>query len=404
MARPAGSRDELIDRIGPLVEVARRWLAPAAPIRDEALSRLPHATPFPRAMWQAAVETIFQPITEQNLRRFIDCEMAGSAAFRFPELIGQVLAGNVPAAAAQTIFCGVLAGSAQIVKTASADQLFPVLLARSIAQVDSRLGQCLEVVHWPGESSAENLALAEAADLVVVFGQDETIEAWRELADRRCRLLAHGPRTALELIELPERETDWPGLAERIAFDIAMYDQQGCLSPQQIYLACGAEAAGRFAAVLGTALSEMASRWPRQPGSGPDRLAGDLAIRRAREAHRIRRMVEPDGGPWLADELSGPPDNFDWTLLSTSGPAMQIGPGGRTVFLTRVDSLDHAMAAVGSAAESIQGVAIESPIFARFAERLGELGIPYVCRPGQLQRPPFGWPNDNIRPLRSLLV
>lgn len=427
VARPARSVDEVLARVEPLAEAAGRWLERDDPIRVEALRRLPGPdgqSPFAPAMWQAALEAMFAPITPQSLRQFVVEEFgdgraleAGGAAF--PRLIGQVLAGNVPAAAVQSIFCGALAGAGQIIKPAGEDRLFPELLARSIAAVDRTLGERIAVAYWPGqiapgaegEGAELNAALAEAADLLIVFGQGPTIDAWRGLASRPAagpggrseppRFIPHGPRTSLELIELPAEESAWPALAERIAFDVAMYDQQGCLSPQQIYLVAGRRHATRFADRLGRALSRLARDWPMRLRPLEDRLA----VRRAREANRIRRLVDPEHGPWLAPPLGGKEDCFDWTILAAAGDAMQLGPGLRTVFLSLVGSMRQALAAISPAAGVIQGVAVESDQFDRWADVLRtELHIPYVCRPGWLQRPPFGWPNDNLRPLASLLL
>ena len=223
-------------------------------------------------------------------------------------------------------------------------------------------------------------------------------------------------------------------LADAVARDVAMYDQQGCLSPQQVYLVeSGVPAPGplspgptppssnpgpaalpalAFARLLGESLTRLADRWPVPPRE----LGVRVAIRRARETHRIRRLVESgaatgggserETGPWLPTALTGPADRFGWTLLATGGRSPQLGPGGRTLLLTRVATLDEAVDAIRPLGPLIQGVALHAPRERdRLAGRLaGELAVPYLCRPGELQRPPFGWRNDNVPALRSLLV
>jgi hypothetical protein len=407
-ARPAGSIDEILSRIEPLAEVARRWLTQGDPIREEALAQLPAKSPFPRAMWREAIDAIFQPVKAASLQRFVREELAGIDPVRFPRLIGQVLAGNVPAPAVQALWVGTLAGSAQLVKPASEDLLFPALLVRSIAAVDGRLAERIGIAHWPGQSGEHNAALARSADAVVVFGRRETIDSWKrtiQLANPAARMIGHGPRTSLEVIELhPADRSGWAELAARVALDVAMYDQQGCLSPQQVYLAGDVASAGEFAQFLGDGLAKRQAEWP-----SPQREVGQaLAIRRAREAHRIRRIIAPNKRRWLSDDATEPADRFGWTLLGSDDSRLAAGPGGRTVFLTRVDSLEEALDAIQPSGDLIQGVAIHSgrggDSFDRIATALREqMKIPYCCRPGELQRPPFGWRNDNIRPLRSLV-
>jgi hypothetical protein len=412
-ARPARTVDEVLSSVEPLAEVARRWLSPGDAIRKEALQRLPApggVSPFPLPMWEAALDAIFTPITVATLRQFVLNDLAGVASLHagFPTLIGQVLAGNVPAAAVQSVFCGVLAGSSQLIKPAADDSVFPTLLARSLAAVQPGFAERIAVEYWSGRASADarhNAALAESVDLLVVFGRSEAIAAWRSVANaprhagRAPRLLAHGPRTSLELIELPQ-QPDWPRLADAIALDVAFYDQQGCLSPQQVYLAGTPASSAAFAERLDQALARQADAFPMLPRSLPQRLA----VRRVREEALIARLAAFGRDSWLPPGLSGPRDRFAWTILPTAGDALHVGPGLRTLFLTPVASIEQALDAIAPAADAIQGVAVESADFDRLAARLRDrLHIPYVCRPGQLQRPPFGWPNDNIPALRGLL-
>ncbi len=437
----AESVERMLAAVDPLAEVARRWRDDADPIRAEALDLLPRHSPFSREMWADALDLMFAPITPSALRALVAEELAAVGPVRFPPLVGLVLAGNVPAPAVQAVFCGLLAGSAMLVKSAGEDRAWPALLARSVASVSPDLGGRVAVVHWPGGSAPHNAALASSADPIVAFGGSEAIAEWSILvaasrerklagasqaprASARPGLVAHGPRTSLGLVELPGDEAAMRELAGAVARDAAMYDQQGCLSPQQVYLvesdAAAASAGGArpwpraatFARLLGQALDELARRWT----IGDRDLGLRLAVRRARESARMRRVVARlEGGasgrpgiagmpgPWL---LSGPPDRFDWTLIGTSGTSPQVGPGGRTLLLTRVRSGDEAIDAIRPLAPLIQGVALHAGHDEdRLARRLiDELAIPYVCRPGELQRPPFGWRNDNVPPLRSLAV
>ncbi|MDD4889081.1 MAG: acyl-CoA reductase [Phycisphaerae bacterium] len=403
-ARPIASASEALDIADLLAEVAHRWLEPADPIRRRALDKL---ETFSRQMWADAIDAMFSPITRGSLRTFVETELA-DISLRPPRVIGHVLARNAPAPAVQSIFCGLLTGSGQIVKAPLYDRRFAGLLVDSIAAVSPRLRKRMRILCWLGSLEELNAALAVACDTIVAFGHGETMESWRRIiasANPACQLVAHGPRTSVEIVELAGETNRWTELAERIAFDVAMYEQQGCLSPQQVFLCCEEASDGHdvsrcrgFAAVLGDALEAKARRW--RP---PERSIWSLtAIRRAREAHRMGRIADPSHGPWLPDELCGPANRFDWTLLSTLGPSPQLGPGGRTVFLTRVASAAAAVEAIEPLAPFIQGVAVEARD-ATVAQILRDrLHIPYVCKPGELQRPPFGWRNDGVPPLRSL--
>jgi hypothetical protein len=184
-----------------------------------------------------------------------------------------------------------------------------------------------------------------------------------------------------------------------------MYDQQGCLSPQQVYLAGSDEQISGFVASLRDALGELAGRWTLSRGR---EFALKVAIRREREGARVRRAISGTGNekrPFAeaADSEQPRAGRFDFTLIGTEGTSPRLGPGGRTLYLTRVESLDAAVDAIAPLATHIQGVALGGD--ERIARRVREeLGVPYICHPGELQRPPFGWRNDGVPPLRSLMI
>ncbi len=153
----------------------------------------------------------------ENLRRVLDDELGdptlldgfqprsagvGWTRATGPGLVSHSFAGNVPGLPAQSLVAALLAKSASLGKVASDEPIFAPLFVRSLAEVDQRLGECVAVSYWPGDSAVSRQSF-ELADLVVAYGSEATIdEVRRRAADRsspdrlraQAQLRDRGPR------------------------------------------------------------------------------------------------------------------------------------------------------------------------------------------------------------------
>src|SRR5207245_7468421 len=188
-----------------------------------------------------------------------------------PSLVGHVLAGNVPALGVPAIALGCLVGAAVVVKSGRDDPFSAPAFYRALQAVDPALAATVVTAYWPGgERSWEDAAFARA-DLVVASGTDETVAA---LAERLgARLLAHGDRVSVAAVSREGLARDEP-LAERLALDVALHDQRGCLSPRVVYVeADGSLPPLAFAERLAAALDAVARELPPGPAELEERAA-----------------------------------------------------------------------------------------------------------------------------------
>ena len=76
-----------------------------------------------------------------------------------------------------SLVLGVLTKSAQFVKLSAHTSLVPRLFAHSLAELEPKLGRCLELALWPGGSAGLEDALFAEADCITIKGSDETVAA-----------------------------------------------------------------------------------------------------------------------------------------------------------------------------------------------------------------------------------
>jgi hypothetical protein len=292
-----------------------------------------------------------------------------------PAEILHVVSGNTPHAAFQSLLRGLVLGSANHLKIPSAGlPAFEDFVARLPAPLAS-------LVALARELPAEWLV---SADLVVVFGSDQTVHALRARLPAATRLLAHGHRLSIGIV----LEPDAPAAALAAA-DASEFDQQGCLSLQAIYVAGGELTARAFAADLALAMAHFQMLNPRGPLTPSE--AG--AIRNARELVRFRAANGAPAALWES------PNDTCWTVVFDADPALQPGPLNR--FLS-VHPLPRDLAELGPEARFLSTVAIH-PFSLSGAESLAALPATRFCPLGRAQQPSIFWHHDGLATLASMV-
>jgi hypothetical protein len=305
-----------------------------------------------------------------------------------------LLAGAIPMPTLLSMIAPLALRSPVLAKTAARDPITAPVVARSIAAVDAQLARCVEVVAFPGADAAGMAAFLEA-DCVLATGSDATIAAVaaRMRADRA--LLRHGHRVSIAL--LGPDACDGAALtdaARGLALDVALWDQQGCLSPIAVYVASDTSACRRVGAALARELAALAPGLPRgEVDAGAAALFAherDSAELRAAAGTDVLLHTARDGGFAVVCE----PD-------ASARPA----PLHRFVRIHPIPAPAALAPALGPLAGHLAGVALAGfgPAEAPIRGQLKKLGVSRTCAPGALQSPPLAWPRDGLPVLASLI-
>jgi hypothetical protein len=390
-----------IDQIAELIGWAiNRWLDPFSPYLYQAERLISTWTGYPRAAVRKGLGGWLGTLRTENLRRVLDDELgdpsvldgfqprnAGVGWTRAvgPELVSHSFAGNVPGLPAQSLVAALLAKSASLGKVASDEPIFAPLFARSLAEVDQRLGECVAVSYWPGDSPASRQSF-EQADLVVAYGSEATIDGIRRALPTGRRLIAYGHKLSFGIVG---RELLTPAnldeVADRAGYDVVRFDQQGCLSPHLFYVEAGGIVEPRtFAEALAASLATWQVRMPR------GRLDSDERARAAalRREHRFRAATT--GGTVFDD------DSQEWAVLFDTNPTFAASCLNRHVWvkpLPDAAELGQLLAPVRRYLQTA-GVAFDAPRQVAVAELLADAGLDRVCPIGQMGDPPATWHHD----------
>jgi hypothetical protein len=399
-----------VDRIITLLDrVASRWLDPASPYRREAESLLPAITGYAEPAVRKGLASFLSLLRRENLERLLDQELpdpgvldgfrphgrGGSQTRAYgPALAVHIWSGNVPGLPAQSLVNALLVKAACLGKVASEEPLFATLLAESIAEVDPRLADCLAVVWWPGGDEELERAAFARADAVIAYGGERAMSALRERVPIGTRFVEYGHKLSFgaigreALTHEHAQET-----ADRAAYDVAKYDQQGCLSPHLFYVEKEAPVTPRdLAELLGEALARYQTVVPR----------GRLTLEEASSAGSLRRRYElrQAAGEPVALIHDGP-----WAVLYDEDPAFQPSCLNRTVFVKPIDELADVPMLVSPVKRYLQtcGVAASPERTVALAGELGRLGLDRVCPLGRMADVSPEWHHDGRFNLLELL-
>jgi len=307
------------------------------------------------------------------------------------DLTAVLLAGAIPMPTLLAIVLPLVLRSPTLVKTSSRDRVTARHVAESIARVDRELGRCIEIVSFSGSDHACASAFL-AADCVVAMGSDETLRRVSETVHPPQRLVAYGHRLSLAIIGPDMRSDSWfVDVADRLALDTALWDQQGCLSPAAVYVMGGPDRARRAALEIARALARAEERWPR------GRIATDeaAAIRSQRAEAEMRQAAG------VSVELHASADT-SWTVVYEPTADWRPTPLQRFLRVYNVDEshsnnvVASLEAALRPIAPHLSAVALEGfgDTTSTIAHAMVRLGASRVCRAGQLQAPPLGWHHD----------
>jgi len=393
-AADAYLRRRTVDDLLAIVDrVVANWLHPDYPPRQQAEQVLPPATGFSPQVVRHGLPLLLEPLRGAAIRSVLDAELGdhrvldgwhGLRRATGPALIAHVLSGNIPGLAATPMLLSLVLKSAVLIKPAAGDLVFPALLARSIADVDPEVAKCVVVAYWRGGTAAMEAAAFARAGLVVASGSDAAIAALT--ASVPARLIGHGHKISFAAIG--RERLDGPdaarSLARSLAYDVSLWDQYGCLSPQVCYIEDGGHVRPlAFAEQLATALSATAEEFPPRQLGLDDR------------AHVLRFRQEAEWRTHPSGEvgLLASPCSTNWSISIEDGFDLVPTCLNRCIRLKVVRDLGDLPAALVAHRRHLEcaGLAVGAAREVLLSERLAHSGVHRVCPIGAMQRPPLCW-------------
>jgi len=290
-----------------------------------------------------------------------------------------VLSGNLFSAAARPMLLPILCGCGVLAKASSSDDVLPRHLMRALASIDARLGAACEVVTFAHADGEPTAALLQGAELVSVYGSDETVAAISERLADDTRLLAHGHGMGVMFVaaDALSDASLARDIAQRAALDVAAYDQRGCLSPHAVIVQQGgAVDAHAFAGLLGDALQTLALPFARG-ALAPDAAAAQMQWR---------------GVAAAVGELHCGSDS---AVSYEAHAPLRISPGYRNISVHDCADVSGLRARLLPLGRHLKALGVAGSIARHELSSLA----PYVCEIGAMQTPPLDAALDGLHPL-----
>ncbi len=398
--RAAGSRlrrRTRRERVETLGQVLDGWADPSSRWRQALLAELPGPTGFSTPMVRSGLAAGLDHWTADALAELALSDLGDDCLSESPthpvssfESTAVVLAGSIPMPTLLSLIAPLVLGSPVIAKSAARDRVTPALVAGSIAEVDAELGRCIAIVDFARTDEASLRVLLDAS-CVCATGSDGTIASLQASVRPSRRVLFDGHRLSVAAIGDELASSAIEETAKRLAMDICLWDQLGCLSPVVVYAVGTSESGSSEAAEVLT-----------------DRLSDALAAAlESAESEMPRGAIEPVGARDIVRERSEAElrsaaghnvkviasDSTVWTVVRESGPELRPAPLHRFIRVAPVAStraLAEALAPMAShlAAVAVDGFGERTPTVCR---ELAALGASRICRPGAMQSPPIAW-------------
>jgi hypothetical protein len=386
-----------------LGEAFARWRDRSFAARRETVAAIAASWGWSEPLLDESIDALLAPFSSVALEDF------ARRAPRANSLVGVIMPGNIPGAGIHEIALGLIAECALIAKTATAEPIFLARFAQTLREADPEVGARIAVLNWDRERNDLTAALRTNCGWIAAFGSDQTIGELSSIAQPSSNArptlsemstgaiaAAFGNRIsgALVAAEMATGKAA-TAVAESLARDVSLFEQQGCLSPHHIFVESrDGSAAREFIRSLAAALDRCSAQLPPPRRYGLEEAA---AVRRVRESARWRAI---GGDPVSMLEGAG----LGWTMIYDENAHFTPSPGYRTITVSPIDDLEDLRRRLQTVAGRIEAFAIAAPASRRerLCSPLRDLGICYLCEPGAMQSPPLDWGHGGGVFLRAL--
>jgi hypothetical protein len=360
-------------------------------LRRSMLAELPRSTGLSPEMVHWAIDSTLSTLSAQALSALYDSAPLPSARTRRArpaKLCVVVLAGNVFTAAARALAVPLLFGVPVVAKTASDDAAFVRGLHAALSQVDPELGRAFSYFELGSEDEIRTQLLFEQADIVSVFGGDDTLNTIRGQLSATVSFVGHGHGLGAAFVDRGALcdESRARAAASQLALDVAAYDQRGCMSPLVTWVTEGQPVSGQdFARYVFEALSQLAQQLPR----GPLPTASASAQLSFRGIAALRGTVFEGEGHAVTYEGRAP---------------LRIAPGYRNLQVLDVagrEALADKLAPLGVHLKCLGIAGVDEPD--ALVRDLPARVAPRVCALGSMQTPKLDALQDGVPAWEGLL-
>ena len=396
--------EEIIDF---LVETGERLALDKNPHMQECLDLVAETNPLPRRVVENLYHTAPYLLTRDGLWAQVESNFADPAVLdgwvsrtdahgnrgairAFPPRMVHMLAGNAPAGCIASIAQGALVKAINLFKMPSSDPFTTVAVLRTMAEIDPEhpVVQSMSAIYWRGgdDTIERTIYRPQFFDKIVAWGGGPAIQNVIRYLGPGIQLVSFDPKSSISMIgrEVFASQDTVAEVAERVAADTTVFNQEACLASRFVFLEGERAQAESFCAALVERL-------------GVDRLFGSAVAPLPPSDIRdeIEVMAAMDDEVTLFGRLDGR------GLVLLSDHPVDFHPTNKISNVVLVPSLEYAVRYVNVATQTIGVYPFDRK--AELRDRLACAGGQRVCRVGTANGHVNGGPHDAMYPLHRLV-
>ncbi|MEG0701928.1 MAG: acyl-CoA reductase, partial [Muribaculaceae bacterium] len=270
--------------------------------------------------------------------------------------------------------------------------------AEVLKSVDYRgtLASSFALVPFKGGDKAVEAVVKNESDVLVVYGGEDTVKAYRDGTGFHTKIIEYGPKYSLSIMcEECLNDDNMNQVAQDMARDFTMWEQSACSSPHAVFID-SAEKANKFVVALAKGLEYWAKMIPHST----------IPTNEAVEILRTRELARVDQALGEAELIIPAIDNQDWTIILQKNCEFKVSPHHRTAYV--IVSPNHetdTINAIKSYGKFIQSIAVLMPVSQKLkiSDRLVNIGADRITDIGFMARRKHGTPHDGTRGTSELV-
>src|SRR4051794_29434970 len=395
--------DEIIDF---LVETGRRLALDSNPHMQQCLDLVAATNPLPRRVVENLYRTAPAMLQREMLQGQIEANFADPSALdgwverrdrrgnkgavrAFPPRMVHMLAGNAPAGSIASIAQGALVKAINLFKMPSSDPFTTVAVLRTMAEIDPShpVVRSMSAVYWAGgdEAVERTIYRPQFFDRIVAWGGGPAIMNVIKYLGPGIQLVSFDPKSSISMVgrEVFESDEAVADVAERVAADTTVFNQEACLASRFVFLEGERDQAESFCAALASRLPVDRDFASAQAPPLPSETRGEVEVMEAMGDIKV----------WGSYDGSG--------LVILSDEPVDFHPTNKTSNVVLVRSLEDAVRYVNVATQTIGVYPWHRK--AELRDRLASAGGQRVCRVGTANMHVPGGPHDAMFALQRFV-
>jgi hypothetical protein len=307
----------------------------------------------------------------------------------FPPRMVHLLAGNAPSGCIASIAQGVLVKGVNLFKMPSSDPFTTVAVLRTMAEIDPAhpVVRSLSAVYWSGgdEAVERTIYRPQFFDRIVAWGGGPAIMNVIKYLGPGIQLVSFDPKTSISLVgrevfESPETVAE---VAERVAADTTIFNQEACLASRFVFVEGERTEVEGFCAAIAGRLAVDRDFASAEAPALPAEIRSEVEVMAAMGDVQV----------WGSEDGSG-------LVLLTDEP-VDFHPTNKTSNVVMVASLENAVKHVNVATQTIGIYPWHRKTELR--DRLASAGAQRLCRVGTANQHVPGGPHDAMFPLNRFV-